>query len=337
MTKGGRFLSRLFVTILIFCILLAAGVGIYWYFGPYKGYAGETFLEINHGTTTREIAQALAREGVVRSRWAFLVIRALEPGAKLQAGEYRFGAALTPWQVFSKIRRGEVFYQDVTFPEGSNMFEIAAILAGTGTVGPKAFLAAAANPALIRSLDPQAPSLEGYLFPSTYRLTHHSSAMELCTMMTAEFLKQWKAIGGEQHNSEIHTIVTLASLVEKEAATPAERPVIASVFENRLRLHMLLQCDPTTVYAALLENRYRGTIYKSDLASANPYNTYTHPGLPPGPICNPGVASLKAALNPAQTNYLYFVAKGDGSNTHHFSATLTEHDQAVAEYRKAGH
>ena len=337
MNKDSRFLSRLFVAILLFCLVLAAGVGVYWYFGPYKGYAGETFLEINRGTTTQEIAQGLAHEGVLRSRWAFLVIRVLEPGAKLQAGEYRFGAALTPWQVFNKIRRGEVFYQDVTFPEGSNMFDIAAILAGTGTVGPKEFLAAAANPALIRSLDPNAPSLEGYLFPSTYRLKHHSSAVELCTMMTTEFLKQWKAIGGTPHNSDIHNIITLASLVEKEAAVPAERPLIASVFENRLRLHMLLQCDPTTVYAALLENRYRGTIYKSDLTSTNPYNTYAHPGLPPGPICNPGVASLKAALDPTTTNYLYFVAKGDGSNTHHFSATLAEHDQAVAEYRKTGH
>ena len=279
----------------------------------------------------------MAHDGVIRARWSFLVVRALQPSAKLQAGEYRFGSAATPWQVFSKIRRGEVFYQDVTFPEGSNMFDIAAVLGATGTVGPKAFLDAAAKPDLIRDLDPRALSLEGYLFPSTYRLTHQSNAEQLCTMMTTEFRKQWKANGGDQHSSDIHNIVTLASLVEKEAARPPERPVIASVFENRLRLHMLLQCDPTTVYAALLENRYRGTIYKSDLTSANPYNTYTHPGLPPGPIANPGIASLKAALNPAPSNFLYFVAKGDGSGSHHFSATLAEHDQAVAEYRKAGH
>lgn len=335
-SRVGCFLRLLFAAAL-FCVLLAVGVGIYWYFGPYKGYAGETFLEIDRGTTTQEIAQALAHQGIVRSRWAFLAVRAIQPKAKLQAGEYRFGSAITPWQVINKIRRGEVFYQDVTFPEGSNMFDIAAVLAGTGTVDPKAFLAVATKPALILDFDRQAPSLEGYLFPSTYRLTHQSNAGQLCAMMTAEFRKQWKTIAGDQHISDIHNVVTLASLIEKEAARPPDRPIIASVFENRMRLHMLLQCDPTTVYAALLENRYRGTIYKSDLTSANPYNTYTHAGLPPGPIANPGLASLKAALNPAPTNFLYFVAKGDGSGSHHFSATLAEHDQAVAQYRKAGH
>lgn len=321
----------------LFCILLGAGAALYWYLGPYKGFQGETFIEIDRGTSTQAIAESLAHAGVVRSRWAFLAVRAAQPGAKLQAGEYRFGAAATPWQVFSTIRRGEVFYQDITFPEGSNMFDIARTLGGTGTVAPQAFLAAAAKPAMIRDLDPLAPSLEGYLFPSTYRLTHQSTAGQLCAMMTAEFRKQWKAIGGDQRNSDIHDIVTLASLVEKEAALSAERPIIASVFLSRLRLHMLLQCDPTTVYAALLENRYRGTIYKSDLASTNPYNTYAHAGLPPGPIANPGIASLKAALRPAETNFLYFVAKGDGSGAHHFSTTLAEHDQAVAEYRKTGH
>jgi UPF0755 protein len=322
---------------IVFCVVLGIAVWLYWFFGPYKGFAGETFLEINRGTTTQDIANALAADGVVRSRWAFLAVRALHPGAKLQAGEYRFGSEATPRQVFDKIRRGEVFYEDVTFPEGSNMFDMAALLATTGTVDTKAFLAAAANPATIQDLDPQAPSLEGYLFPSTYRLTHRSTADQLCHMMTAEFRKQWTAIGGDQHKPEIHDVVTLASLIEKEAALPAERSLIASVFENRLRLHMLIQCDPTAVYAALLENRYRGTIYKSDLESPNPYNTYTHAGLPPGPIANPGLASLKAALHPAQTNLLYFVAKPDGSGSHHFSATLAEHDQAVAEYRKSGH
>jgi UPF0755 protein len=335
-SRGGCFL-RLLLAAVLFCLLLGAGVGLYWYFGPYKGYAGETFIEINRGTSTQEIARTLARQGVVRSRWAFLAVRVLEPGAKLQAGEYRFGSSATPWQVFNNIRRGEVFYQDVTFAEGSNIFDMAAVLAATGTVAPKAFLTAAADPAMIRDLDPRATSLEGYLFPSTYRLTHQSNAGQLCAMMTAEFRKQWKAVGGGRRNSEAHDILTLASLVEKEAALPADRPIIASVFQNRLRLNMLLQCDPTTVYAALLENRYRGTIHKSDLTSTNPYNTYTHPGLPPGPICNPGTASLKAALQPAETNYLYFVAKGDGSGAHHFSATLAEHDQAVAAYRKAGH
>jgi UPF0755 protein len=144
-------------------------------------------------------------------------------------------------------------------------------------------------------------------------------------------------LGGQKQAAETHKVVTLASLVEKETAIPQERPLIAAVFLNRLRLDMPLQCDPTTVYAALLQNRYRGVIHKSDLASTNPYNTYAHPGRPPGPIANPGSASLKAALHPADTDYLYFVAKGDGSGAHQFSATLAEHEKAVLEYRKNEH
>jgi UPF0755 protein len=150
--------------------------------------------------------------------------------------------------------------------------------------------------------------------------------------MTEEFRRQWRGLKAGDVN--VHRVVTLASLVEKETAVPAERPMVAAVFEARLRLNMPLQCDPTTVYAALVENRYRGTIYKSDLASKNAYNTYAHAGLPPGPIANPGAECLKAALEPAETKALYFVAKGDGSGSHRFSATIAEHEAAVRSYRK---
>ena len=214
------------------------------------------------------------------------------------------------------------------------MFDIAALLDGLDSVRPKDFLQAAGDPESIRDLDPQAPDLEGYLFPSTYRVTHQTTGRQLCRTMTTEFRKQWIALGGQRSARAVHEIVTLASLVEKESAVAMERPLIAAVFQNRLRLGMPLQCDPTTVYAALVENRYRGVIHKSDLASANPYNTYAHPGLPPGPIANPGTAALAAALHPATTDYLYFVAKGDGSGSHHFSASLTEHEKAVLDYRK---
>jgi UPF0755 protein len=316
-------------------VLAGAAIGGYWYLGPYRGFGAEAFVEIKRGMSSQEIARELARHGVVRSRWAFLAVRALHPRATLQAGEYRFGSDQTPWQVFEKIRRGEIFYEDFTAPEGSNMFDIATLLEGLDSVRPADFLREAANPDLIRDLDPQAPDLEGYLFPSTYRVTHQTTARQLCRTMTAEFRKQWTALGGQRAARRPHEIVTVASLVEKESAAPAERPLIAAVFDNRLRLGMPLQCDPTTVYAALLENRYRGTIYKSDLASANPYNTYTHAGLPPGPIANPGTASLAAALHPAATDYLYFVAKPDGSGSHQFSSTLSEHEKAVSDYRKA--
>lgn len=333
-------LSRVFLLTALTLLLIAAvagGIADYWYLGPYRGFNAETFVEIEHGMSSRQIAGALAQQGVVRSRWAFLFVRAVHPRTTLQAGEYRFGSAATPWQVFEKIRRGEVFYEDFTVPEGSNIFDIAALLDQSDTVSSQDFLKAAADPQSIRDLDPLAPDLEGYLFPSTYRVTHRTTAQQLCHMMVAEFRKQWVALGGEKRNADTHRIVTLASLVEKETAVPQERPLVAAVFVNRLRLGMALQCDPSTIYAALLENRYRGVIYRSDLASANPYNTYTHAGLPPGPIANPGVSSLQAALHPADVDYLYFVAKPDGSGAHHFSSTLEEHVRAVSAYRKNAH
>lgn len=332
---GNIFRIVLFLVVLF--ALVAGGMGAYWYFGPYRGYTAETFVEIEHGMSSREIASMLAQQGVVRSPYAFLAVRAFHSRATLQAGEYRFGSAQTPMQVFEKIRRGDVFYEHFTVPEGSNIFDIASLLEQGDTVHADEFLKAAADPELIRDLDPLAPDLEGYLFPSTYRVTHRTTARQLCQTMTAEFRKQWTALGGDKQMAEVHRVVTLASLIEKETAVPQERPLIAAVFTNRLRTGMALQCDPTTVYAALIENRYRGVIRRSDLASANPYNTYAHAGLPPGPIANPGVSSIQAALHPADSSYLYFVAKPDGSGAHHFSATLDEHEKAVLDYRKNGH
>jgi UPF0755 protein len=311
----------------------AAGV---WYFGPVRAPQEETYVEIEHGMSSRAIADLLAGEGLVRSRWAFLAVRFLYPRAKLQAGEYRFGPEQTPAEIFDKIRRGLVYFVVVTIPEGSNRFDIAAILESATGIKADDFLAASSQAESIRDLDPKAPSLEGYLFPSSYQVTHTTTAKQLCRMMTNEFRKEWRALApAGLPASDVHRVVTLASLVEKEAGVAAERPLVAGVFTNRLRLNMPLQCDPTTVYAALLESRYHGVIHKSDLASLNPYNTYTHSGLPPGPIANPGAPSLQAALHPSSGTYLYFVARADGSGGHHFSATLAEHERAVADFRKA--
>lgn len=338
MPRRGGFLHRILSTLalfVLFILLVGTGVTAYWYLGPFRGYGAETFVEVERGMSSRQIARTLANQGVVRSPWAFLAVRVVHPRARLQAGEYRFGSAQTPWRVFDKIRRGDIFYEDVTVPEGDNIFDIAALLDRSDTVRSDDFMKAAADPASIRDLDPLAPDLEGFLFPSTYRVTHKTTAQQLCRMMTAEFRKQMAELRVPTPAPGVHRIVTLASLVEKESALPQERPLVAAVFSNRLRLGMPLQCDPSTVYAALLENRYRGVIHKSDLASANPYNTYTHAGLPPGPIANPGVSSLKAALDPAAADFLYFVAKPGGSGSHHFSSTLSEHESAVQEYRKA--
>jgi UPF0755 protein len=216
-------------------------------------------------------------------------------------------------------------------PEGYNMFDIAAAVTKVG-MKPDEFLAAARNPAPIRDMDPNAQSLEGYLFPNKYRVYKHTTAQQLCLMMVTEFRIRWKAL---KTTANAHDVVTLASMVEKEARRPDERPVIASVFSNRLRIGMRLDCDPTTVYAALLEGKYRGTIYKSDLESTSAWNTYQHAGLPPGPIANPGLGTIRAALAPAETQYLYFVAKADGTGGHTFSESLAQHSAAVAQYRRA--
>ncbi len=328
-------LKRLAVLVLI--LLAAAGIVGYRWFSAYQGFQEPVFVDIGRGMSSRDIAAELARRGVVRNDWVFLAVRALRPRAKLQAGEYRFANAETPWQVFEKIRRGEIFYQDFTVPEGSNIFDIASLAENAVGMQADDFLQAAADPSSIRDLDPAAPTLEGYLFPSTYRITRHTTAKQLCRMMTAEFRKHWRSLTSASPGADVHRTTTLASLVEKETGLRAERALVASVFENRLARNMPLQCDPSTVYAALVENRYRGTIYKSDLASRNPYNTYTHPGLPPGPIANPGIEALTAALHPAATDYLYFVARPDAPGSHHFSATLAEHEKAVATFRGAHH
>jgi len=215
-------------------------------------------------------------------------------------------------------------------PEGHNLFDIAHAVGQLGFIQPEEFLAAARNTALIHDLSPSAPTLEGYLFPSTYRLTRHTTADQLCRLMTDQFRRVWKELGG----TGAAATVTLASMVEKETAVPEERATVAAVYRNRLEAGMPLQCDPTTIYAALLENRYQGKIFRSDLASQNAYNTYAHAGLPPGPIANPGRGSLEAALHPAASDFLYFVAKPDGSGAHRFSVNLAEHEKAVKEYRR---
>ncbi len=327
-----------FTGIFILLILGASGAGGFWIFGPFRAPQDETFVEIEHGMSSQAIAATLASQGLVRSPWTFLAARLLHRRAKLQAGEYRFGPAQAPFEIFDKISRGQVYFQIVTIPEGSNKFDIAALVDGIGVIKAGDFLKAAADPAEIHDLDSLAPDLEGYLFPSSYEVTHTTSAQQLCRMMTNEFRRQWRALKpGMLPGVQPHRVVTLASLVEKETGLAAERPLVAGVFSNRLRLNMPLQCDPTTVYAALLENRYTGVIHKSDLASTNPYNTYAHTGLPPGPIANPGAPSLRAALHPATDSFLYFVARADGSGGHYFTATLSEHEKAVSQFRQATH
>lgn len=297
---------------------------------PYQGFEGETFVRFERGAGTASMGRALERAGVIRHAWQFWLVRALHPSTTLQAGEYRFAGQARVVRVFDRIARGDIFYFEIAVPEGSNIFDIARLLESAGAMPAEDFLRAASDPASIRDLDPEARTLEGYLFPATYRLSHSTTAEDFCGMMTTQFRRQWKKLAPGA--AAAHRAITLASLVEKETGLAEERPLVASVFANRLNLGMKLDCDPTVIYAALLENRYRGAIHHSDLDNRNAYNTYRNAGLPPGPIANPGAQAIAAALAPAQTDYLYFVAKPSGGG-HQFSSTLAAHEKAVRAYR----
>jgi UPF0755 protein len=299
---------------------------------PYEGFNREVFVDLPKGTSARQMAAMLQDAGVIRHSWTFLVARAFRRGATLQAGEYHFSQAASVLDVFDRIRRGDIFFYELVVPEGKNMFDIAAAVEKLDVFSADRFLEAARNPTAIRDLDPQAPTLEGYLFPNTYRLTRTTTPEQLCLTMTGKFREVWR---GLHTDAPAHRTVTLASLVEKEGKLANERPVIASVFTRRLTIGMKLDCDPTTIYAALLAGNYRGAIHRSDLDSDDPYNTYQHTGLPPGPIANPGVASMMAALHPADTDYLYFVARADGSGGHNFSSSLADQAANVVKYRRA--
>ncbi|MGH9664268.1 MAG: endolytic transglycosylase MltG, partial [Bryobacteraceae bacterium] len=223
---------------------------------PYRGFESPVYLVLDKGMPTREFAGRLVGSGVIRYRWQFLLARTLRPHTVLLAGEYEFRRPASVLQVFDRIAKGDVYVYPLTVPEGSNIFDIATLLSHAGLTRAGDFLRAASDPRPIRDLDPNAPSLEGYLFPSTYSVNHLTSGAQLCREMTSEFRKQWKQLTAGR-TVDAHEVVTLASMVEKEAAVPSDRPLIASVFFNRLRKPMRLECDPTTIYAAQLEQRYR--------------------------------------------------------------------------------
>ena len=295
---------------------------------------GETkFVILRPGWSTRHIAQTLQREGIIRSAPAFLMVHYAKGQGSLKAGEYKFEAPANALEVRDRVLRGDVFARTVVVPEGYNLYDIAGVVEQAGLGSAADFVAAANdNLQLVRDIDPQAKSLEGYLFPDTYQFTRIDTGHEIAAAMVHRFRQEAQKIG-LLGRPDIHRIVTMASIVEKETAVPDERPLVASVYFNRLDKNMLLGADPTVIYAALLAGRYRGTIYQSDLQFDSPYNTYKFPGLPPGPIANPGVASLQASMHPAQSDFLYFVSDNNGH--HRFSRSAAEHDKNVAAYRKA--
>src|SRR5665213_2166606 len=249
-------MSRLLSAFLLLA-LLAAAVAYMSLHTTYQGFREPVILDFPTGTSTPAMAQELSQKGIIRYSWQFLIARALQPGRKLQAGEYQFARADTPSNILNRIARGDVFYYELVVPEGSNMFDIASSVGRFDFLKASDFLRAARNPSLIRDLAPQAPTLEGYLFPATYRITRSTSVEQLCAMMTSQFRKQWRELQDPPHARPVNEIVTLASLVEKETGRAEDRPIVASVYENRLRKGMALDCDPTTIYAALLDSAHR--------------------------------------------------------------------------------
>jgi len=338
-----------FLLAIILVMVLIAGCAAAWmWYGmtkPYQDFPAEgVFVDIPHGASRRYVAYILKNNGVIRSATAFEIYARRNPRRTLQAGEYFFDHAATGKDVFWKLAKGDVFQQPFTVREGETIFDIARELDAAKFMPAGDFLFAAGDAKLIRDFVPGAQTLEGFLFPATYELPRHPSASELTAEMVKKFREKWTAI---QNISIANTpggpiasrpalnalyFVTLASLVERETPKPEERPLVAGAFENRLRKGMRLQCDPTVIYGMERFGKYNGTLTGKDLSFDSLYNTYEHGGLPPGPIGNPGEASLRAALLPTHTDYLYFVANTQGG--HFFSATLAEHNKNVVKYRR---
>jgi UPF0755 protein len=316
---------------LVLVLILIAAAWIAWALYLPVTPSEPKFVLLRPGWTTRHIARELKANGIIRSDTAFLAMHVLRGAKTLKAGEYKFDRPANALRVRDRLTHGDIYVREVTVPEGYNMFDIAHSVeqAGLGTAAD--FLNAARTDLfLVKDIDPQATSLEGYLFPDTYAFTRTMSSHDMAAAMVHHFRQEAKAIN---LTADIHRVVTMAAIVEKETAVPAERPEVASVYYNRLKMNMALGADPSVIYAALLNDRYRGTIYQSDLQFDSPYNTYKYPGLPLGPIANPGRASLEAAMHPADTQFLYFVADAQGH--HRFARTLDEHNRNVAAYRHA--
>ena len=322
---------RRLLLLAVIALLLYAGFTIYAPAGPHS----EIFVEIPAGTGSAQIAALLKSRGVIWNRYVFDTMRLMK-GGTLKAGEYRFDHPATVAEVYERLIRGDVYTLALTVPEGANMFDIAQRVEAAQLGSKEAFLnAAKRNVLLISDLDPGAQNLEGYLFPDTYHFQRKATADQIVTAMVKRFRQAAASIDLARN---YHDVVTMASLVERETPIGSERPVVASVFSNRMAKGMPLMTDPSVIYADLLLGTYKGAIFQSDLGTDSPYNTYKHTGLPPGPICNPGIASLKAAMSPAQTQYLYFVAAStDPSGHSRFATTLEEHQQNVQAYRKAQH
>jgi len=307
--------------------------------------SGQTFVLLRPRYSTRRIAAELKRAGVIRSEQAFVLWHYVHPKRSLKAGEYSFDKPANIIDIQKRLRRGDVYLHTVVVPEGYTMFDIAAAIEAAGLGPADDFLKEAeSDTALLADIDPGAQSLEGYLFPDTYEFSRMMTAHDMAAAMVKQFRQVARQIGvipedpsaGVPQGVPVRSpreIVTMASIVEKETSVPEERPLVASVYYNRLVHNVALDADPSIIYAELLAGTYTGKLHHADMQFSSPYNTYHHAGLPPGPIGNPGRSSLEAALHPAQSDYFYFVADAQGH--HRFARTMEEHNKNVVAYRKA--
>jgi UPF0755 protein len=313
--------------------LVAAGVWIrHRLTTPYRGFdTGELFVEIPQGASVARIATLLADAGVVSDPLSFRVAaRVAGADRHLQAGEYRFTEPASLLQVIERLAGGDVYARPITFPEGLTIKDMAKIVADAGLGSAEEFEQAAADRTRIIDFDPEARSLEGYLFPDTYAFPRNIGAAGVVAAMVDRFksiVTEDMRRAAAERGMTLREVVTLASLIEKETGAGGERPTVSAVYHNRLKLGMPLQCDPTVIYALMLKGTWRGNLTRQDLQVDSPYNTYRYPGLPAGPIASPGKGAIEAALHPADVPYLYFVSRNDG--THAFASTLDEHNRNV--------
>jgi UPF0755 protein len=316
---------------LVAIIVLAVGGWLAWSVWSPVQPDQPKYVLLRPGYGTRRIARELQAAGAVRSRTAFLVWHYFHRERSLKAGEYLFNSSANVVQVHDRLARGDIYFHTVVIPEGYNMFDIARAVQDAGLGSADEFLKTGQSEvALISDIAPEAQNLEGYLFPATYQFTRAQSMSEIIETMVRQFRQVATEIG---LTSDVQRTVTMASIIEKETAVPEERPLVASVYTNRLASRVALQADPSIIYAELLDGTYAGKLHHADMQVRSSYNTYTHPGLPPGPIGNPGRGSLEAAMHPAQTDYFYFVA--DGNGRHRFAHSLEEHNRNVIAYRRA--
>jgi len=311
----------------------AAGLAVHWALSPALASAPPAIFDVRPGSSLGAVARDLESRGLIRSALAFKwLARSRELDGALKVGEYELSSALAPAEILERIVEGRVITYEVALPEGLTTAQVAARLEAAGLANAAEFAAYAADPASAQALGVDGPSLEGYLFPETYRLPRGLSVRAIAQALVDQFLEVWHELEplARAQGLSMREVVTLASIVEKETAVPEERPLIASVFRNRLARGMRLETDPTVIYGI---PDFDGNLRRRDLENAdNPYNTYQIPGLPPGPIANPGADALRAVVQPAESDYLFFVSRNDG--THVFSKTFAEHARAVDRYQR---